>query len=265
MHVFGPQDQYPGISNPRYDYPGGSPKDYSAVAAKLGIERMVLVQSSFYGTDNRFLLETLKDAGAQARAVVFLPDGMDALQLEGLNRLGVRGIRLDFFKMRERGAHLDEYRQALRDACGLACTAGWHVELYSPGIVVRNLTRELAETTSCVSVNHMGYMTAEDGLEENDFRRFVDAVRSSLIWVKLTGPYRLSKGDSWRRAEDMALALIEAAPDRMLWGTDWPHIPECDLDTGSLLTALKNWCPEKALRHRILVSNPARLYDYPAT
>jgi predicted TIM-barrel fold metal-dependent hydrolase len=108
----------------------------------------------------------------------------------------------------------------------------------------------------------MGYMKESDGLTEIDFKRFVQTVKSGQVWVKLTGPYRLSEGTDWDHADEMARALIEAAPERMLWGTDWPHIPDCSLDTGALLARLVHWCPEDALRTRILVDNPARLYDY---
>jgi predicted TIM-barrel fold metal-dependent hydrolase len=108
----------------------------------------------------------------------------------------------------------------------------------------------------------MGYMKADDGLTDTDFRAFVEAVKSGQVWVKLTGPYRLSSNDDWQHADEMARALVEAAPERMLWGTDWPHIPDCNLDTGALLARLVRWCPEDELRTRILVDNPAHLYDY---
>jgi 2-pyrone-4,6-dicarboxylate lactonase len=99
-------------------------------------------------------------------------------------------------------------------------------------------------------------------LTDADFGHFVETVKSGQVWVKLTGPYRLSNGTDWRHADDMARALIEAAPERMLWGTDWPHIPDCSLDTGALLARLVHWCPEDGLRTRILVDNPAHLYDF---
>jgi predicted TIM-barrel fold metal-dependent hydrolase len=108
----------------------------------------------------------------------------------------------------------------------------------------------------------MGYMKSADGLTDGDFENFVDVVKSGRVWVKLTGPYRLSSGADWGHADAMARALIEAAPERMLWGTDWPHIPDCSLDTGALLSRLVRWCPEDGLRTRILVDNPAHLYDY---
>jgi 2-pyrone-4,6-dicarboxylate lactonase len=263
MHAFGPPDLYPSVAAPRYDHPRGGLQQYASVAAALGIERMVIVQPSFYGTDNSFLLKALKTLGAPARGVVTLPDTeVASARLEDLHASGVRGLRLDFFKMQDLGAGKSEYLQALRRAAGIAHSIGWHVELYSPGGVLRNLAEHLPDIGVAVSVDHMGYMKDGYGLTDTDFKQFVETVKSGQIWVKLTGPYRLSSDTDWQHADEMARALIEAAPQRMLWGTDWPHIPDCSLDTGALLARLERWCPEDALRARILVDNPAHLYDY---
>jgi 2-pyrone-4,6-dicarboxylate lactonase len=262
MHAFGPPGLYPSVTTPRYDHPGGGLQQYASVAAALAIERMVFVQPSFYGTDNSFLLEALEKVGAPARGVVILPDTVTPNMLEELHARGVRGLRIDFFRMHDLGVAKSEYLQVLRRAAGLARTIGWHVELYSPGVVLRDLTEHLPELGVAVSVDHMGYMKNGHGSTDTDFRQFVETVKSGQIWVKLTGPYRLSSDTDWRHADDMARALVEAAPERMLWGTDWPHIPDCGLDTGALLARLVRWCPEDELRTRILVDNPAHLYDY---
>jgi 2-pyrone-4,6-dicarboxylate lactonase len=238
-------------------------QQYASVAAALAIERMVFVQPSFYGTDNSFLLEALEKVGAPARGVIMLADTEVASDiLEEFHERGVRGLRVDFFRMHDVGAAKSEYLEALRKAAGLARSIGWHIELYSPGVVIRDLTEHLPEIGVAVSVDHMGYMKSGHGSTDTDFSKFVEAVKSGQVWVKLTGPYRLSSDADWQRADEMAGALVEAAPERMLWGTDWPHIPDCNLDTGALLGRLVRWCPEDALRTRILVDNPAHLYDY---
>jgi 2-pyrone-4,6-dicarboxylate lactonase len=263
MHAFGPLDRYPSVATPRYDHPGGSLQQYASVAAALAIERMVIVQPSFYGTDNSFLLEALEKVGSPARGVVMLPDTEVAPStLEELHERGVRGLRLNFFGMHDLGAAKSEYLQALRKAAGLARSIGWHVELYSPGVVIRDLVEHLPEIGVAVSVDHMGYMKTGHGMTDTDFAKFVETVKSGQVWVKLTAPYRLSSDADWLHADDMARALIAAAPERMLWGTDWPHIPDCGLDTGALLARLLRWCPDDGLRTRILVDNPARLYGY---
>jgi 2-pyrone-4,6-dicarboxylate lactonase len=263
MHAFGPLDRYPSVATPRYDHPGGSLQQYASVAAALEIERMVFVQPSFYGTDNSFLLEALEKVGAPARGVVMLPDTEVAPNmLEELHERGVRGLRVDFFRMHDLGATQSEYLQVLRKAADLARSIGWHIELYSPGVVIRELTEHLPEIGVAVSVDHMGYMKGGHGLTDADFGKLVETAKSGQVWVKLTGPYRLSSNADWQHADEMARALVNAAPERMLWGTDWPHIPDCSLDTGALLARLVRWCPDDVLRTRILVDNPARLYDY---
>jgi len=262
MHLFGPLDSYPGVADSRYNYPGGDPEHYEALAKTLGIDRMVLVQSSFYGSDNRFLLKALANLGQRGRAVVFLPDDPRAALLDALHARGVRGLRLDFFKMRDHGASVSEYEAALSDAARLARSMHWHIELYSPGTIVRDLMNYLADMRIPVCVNHMGYMKAAEGVTDHDFDRFVATLACESIWVKLTGPYRLSEDGDSARADSMARRLIEAAPRQLVWGTDWPHIPECGLDTGDLLARLAHWCPEEVLRNSILVDNPARLYGF---
>jgi predicted TIM-barrel fold metal-dependent hydrolase len=262
MHVFGPLDRFPGVASPRYDYPGGSLEQYNKVAGVLGIERIVLVQSSFYGLDNRCLLQSLDDMGTRARATVFLPKDVMPRQIDELHIRGVRGLRLDFFKMHDRGASTQEYISELRHAERLVRDVGWHIELYAPGIVVRNLTAVLGESRATICVNHMGYMRAEDGLTDVDFDHFLASVKTGLLWVKLTGHYRIVANDEWNRADVMAQQLIREAPSRVVWGTDWPHIPYCDKDTGRVLARFSQWCPNETVRTQVLVGNPARLYDF---
>lgn len=109
----------------------------------------------------------------------------------------------------------------------------------------------------------MGYMTKEEGLTDDDFRAFVTlAAASDHCWVKLTGTYRVSKDDDTDRTDWMARELVAAAPDRVIWGTDWPHIPKGGRDTGEFLNRLQFWCPDDAARKKILVNNPARLYQF---
>ena len=128
---------------------------------------------------------------------------------------------------------------------------------------MRSLVPHLATLEVEWCVNHMGYMTEAEGLTESDSDAFVGLVRERG-WVKLTGAYRVSQDGPDARPDAMARALVAAAPDRLVWGTDWPHIPRGGRDTGALLNRLALWCPDPAARERILVHNPARLYDFPA-
>ena len=262
MHVFGPIDRYPSGPNAKYTKPEGTLEQYQAVASRLGLHRMVLVQASFYGTDNRCILDAMAAIGDRARGVVFLPDEAPAAMLDDLHARGVRGLRIDLFKADRDGASLADVTAQIARLAGIARQFGWHIEFYAPGLWVRRLLPDLAKLDVDFSINHMGYMTAEEGLVDDDFRRLLDLARSERCWVKLTGPYRVAGEGDQARPDWMARELVATAPERLVWGTDWPHIPHGGRDTGALLSRLARWCPDAATRQRILVDNPARLYDY---
>ena len=261
MHVFGPIDAYPGIPDAKYTKPEGDLPEYLAVAARLHIARMVFVQASFYGTDNRCILDAMAQCGDQARGVVFLPEDAGPALLDDFHARGVRGIRLDLFKATAQGLSMDDVLARVARAAALAEPRGWHLEFYAPGQWVRALVPHLATLPVEWCVNHMGYMTAEEGLTDADFAAFADVLRGRG-WVKLTGAYRVSHDGPDERPDAMARALVAAAPDRTVWGTDWPHIPRGGRDTGALLNRLALWCPDPAARDRILADNPARLYGF---
>ena len=261
MHVFGPDSRYPAIEEPRYTLPPASLSQYLAMASRIGVKRMVFVQPSYYGTDNSCLLDAMAEIGERCRGVVFLPPAPPASLLDRFTRCGVKGLRLDLFQAQTTNAGLPEIRAMLKSSADLARGLDWHIELYAPGRLVRELISYLADLNIDFIVNHMGYMTEQEGLSDADFRQFVAlAAASEHCWVKLTAPYRIEKGGA--RADWMARELIAAAPSRMLWGTDWPHVMATDLDTAAILGRLETWCPDQAVRDRILADNPARLYDF---
>ena len=262
MHVFGPIDRYPPIPNPKYTKPEGSLDDYLAVADRLGIDRMVLVQASFYGPDNRCILDSMQSMRSRSRAVIFLPEHATPAMVDDFQDRGVRGIRLDLFKADQDGWTLGDVLAKVDAARLLAKAAGWHLEFYAPGKWVRRLLPTLSEMDVYFSINHMGYMTEAEGLGERDFLGFVELTRSERCWVKLTGPYRVDEDVSLARTDWMAKELIAAAPSRMLWGTDWPHIPHSGRDTGALLARFGSWCPDQKTRDMILADNPARFYGF---
>lgn len=262
MHVFGPAETYPGVPEAWYTLPEGSLDQYIAVADRLGLSRAVFVQPSYYGTDNSCLLEAMKRFGRPCRGVVFLPEHVTSRQIEILHHQGVRGIRLDFFRADKAKLDQDAIVQMLRHAHDIVRDLGWHVELYSPGHVTRDLFDYLGGLDVDFCVNHLGYMKAERGIEDADFLQFIELAKTRHCWVKLTGPYRVAPDDQRSRTDWMARMLIEAAPGRVVWGTDWPHLPHGSRDTGELFNRLKEWCPDEERRYEILVRNPARLYRF---
>ena len=262
MHVFDRTDRYPGVTDAKYTKPEGDLAQYEQVAARLHLQRMVLVQASYYGTDNRCILDAMATVGPRARAVVFLPEDATPALLDDFHARGVRGVRLDLFKADKDGLDLADVLDRIDAAAALARPLGWHVEFYAPGLWTHRLIPRLSELDVDFCLNHMGYMNAADGLTDAHCRAVVALARSEHCWVKLTGPYRVAGDADQGRPDWMAPALLQAAPERMVWGTDWPHIPQGGRDTGSLLARLAQWCPDEAVRRRVLVDNPARLYGF---
>lgn len=261
MHVFGPISQYPPVTDARYDWPGGTLNQYLGIADRLSIARMVFVQPSYYGLDNSCMFDLMQKVTQPYRAVVFMPDALDAGELDAMHEIGVRGLRLDFFKAVDDGMDQQDMEDMLVRAARAAQPLGWHVELYSPGYITYRLFGAISRAPVPVSINHFGYMSQIEGIEDRHFQEFVAFVGTSNCWVKLTAPYRM-KPVSPERTIDMARQLVDIAPDRILWGTDWPHIPQGSIDTGTLFNNLLAWCPDESRRNAILVDNPARLYQF---
>ena len=258
FHVFEPG--YPHVGRPHYTFPEATIDQYLALCGFLGIERMVLVQPSFYGTDNSLLLHALERIGARCRGVVMVEDGISDVELDRFHALGVRAIRLDLFA-RASWSRGDLQAYILR-MLERARPRGWHLQFYTPGYVVRDLLPFLATLEHDFVIDHMGYMLEEDGLTERDFARLLDVMKTGRAWLKLSGPYRIAKHRGYEAVAPMAEAIIKAAPHKVIWGSDWPHIPDSTRDTGELLNLLGAWTGDPAVHKMILSDNPARLFDY---
>lgn len=260
VHVFEAASKYPSVDTPHYTLPDGSLDKLQQMAAVLALRRFVIVQPSYYGTDNRCMLDALSAAGACARGVAMVGENCTDQELQAMHLRGVRALRLDLFSRSNWStadlvAYIERSVRQTRDI-------GWHVQFYTPGWVVRDLLPFLADLNADFVIDHMGYMLESDGLTNADFDRLLEAIRGGRGWIKLSAPYRLAKDGNFDRLRPMARALIEAAPERMIWGSDWPHIPEGGRDTGALLNLLADWAPNAETRERILVHNPAKLFGF---
>jgi 2-pyrone-4,6-dicarboxylate lactonase len=137
---------------------------------------------------------------------------------------------------------------------------GWHLQFYSPGTVVRDLLPFLGELEDPFVIDHMGYMLEADGLTGSDFEDLLAVMRRGSCWVKLSGPYRIAKEKPLSSVQPIGAALVQARPDRLIWGSDWPHLPNGQRDTGELVNLLADWAPDEHVRHRILVDSPEALF-----
>jgi predicted TIM-barrel fold metal-dependent hydrolase len=219
---------------------------------------MVLVQPTFYGTDNSLLLDVLRRTGARCRGVVRIDEDTSDATLDGYHALGVRAIRLDLFaRATLPKAELIAY---IRRMAARATPRGWHLQFYAPGTVVRDLLPFLADLEDSFVIDHMGYMLEADGLTSVDFDRLLRVLEQGRCWIKLSGPYRIAKQKPLSSVQPLGRALVATRPDRLLWGSDWPHLPNGQRDTGELINLLADWAPDPADRHQILVDSPDHLF-----
>lgn len=263
-HVFGPEQRYPYNPGRAYTPPDAPLEAWFALHAKLGIGRGVLVQPSVYGTDNTVMLEAMRTAGNRLRGVAVVEDDIPDDELEKLDAAGVRGVRVNIVDVKDRKAGtlpLDSLRELAQRIKPL----GWHMEFLMHVDEFPELDRAFADFPVDIVLGHLGYMKTDTGIEDPGFQALLRLAKSGHCWVKLTGPYRISSAPlPYPDVTAFARALLEAAPDQILWGTDWPHVMLKGTmpNDASLCDLLSDWVPDTSLRSRVLVHNPARLYGF---
>jgi len=261
-HIFGPFDRYP--YTPTADYvPYEAPVEaLIAMHDAIGVSRGVLVHVSGHGPEGQPTLDALAAYPDRFRAIGVLDGSVTDEELARFDAAGFRGIRVI---MRTTHAHeppLDE-RLVARIA-----ELGWHVQLFTelPRLVA--MADRLRALPAEVVIDHMGMPDVAAGIDHPDFRALRDLLRDGRFWVKVCGPMRFSKepGPPYSDAAPFARALLEAAPDRCVWATDWPHVRMAEVmpNDGDLVDLLANWCPHANVLRKVLVENPARLYGFPA-
>ena len=264
-HVCGPADRYSYYAKRIYTPEDAPVGEYRQMLATLGVTRAVLVQPSFYGTDNSAMLDAIQVAGANFRGVAVLDDDVSEAELARLHEGGVRGVRFNIVDTREDKGVLPVER--LRRMAERVERFGWHIELLMHVDEFPDLDRAFAGFPVDLVFGHLGYVRTEKGTEAPGFQALLRLMKTGKAWVKLTGPYRISGQDlPHEDTNAFAHALLSAAPDRVLWGTDWPHvmvnwtIPMPN--DGRLADVLLNWVPDAGLRRQVLVDNPAKLYGF---
>jgi 2-pyrone-4,6-dicarboxylate lactonase len=253
FHVFEPG--YPHVAEPLYTFPDGTVDRYLAMTEALGIERMVLVQPTYYGTDNSLLRDTLKRLGPRCGGVIRIEEDASDAELDAYHALGVRAIRLDLFA--RAGWPTGEIIGYVRRMAARATPRGWHLQFYTPGKIVRDLLPFLADLEDTFVIDHMGYMTESDPEFE---QRLLALLRQGSCWIKLSGAYRVAKYRPLSSVAPLGRALVATRPDKLIWGSDWPHLTDGQRDTGEVLNLLADWAPDADDRRAILVDGPERLF-----
>jgi predicted TIM-barrel fold metal-dependent hydrolase len=266
-HIFGPAECFPFAEGRGYTPPDAPPSHFLRHLDALGLRHGVVVQANAHGLDNRAMLAALQAAPDRLRGVAITPAGTRADDLRDWHRLGVRGLRFHLFHP----GHRPNYRRGVGwDAVDALLPVmrelGWHAQFWADARVLPDEEPRLAALASQVPVvlDHLGETEAARGMNAPGFQSLLRLVRDHGAWAKLSAPYRVSlQGPDYPDAMPLYQAVRNAAPERVVWGSDWPHpqIPEERMpNDGRLLNLLLAWITDPAERERVLIRNPERLY-----
>ena len=277
VHVFDPA-KFPYAEKRIYTPPSGTLEELEALHKSLHIDRVVVVQPSVYAADNSATLDAIRRMGAaRARGVAVIDRSTSTGAIDEMHAAGVRGVRLNL-NTNVAGKFDAAGAKALLDATAKQLEGrDWHVQFYTGLDTIAGLKEHLTQLPFPVVFDHFGRAKAELGPDQPHFDVLLDLVKSGHVYVKISGAYRCSKqAPDYADVTPLAQALVKANPDRLVWGSDWPH-PDSDagrgkplthiaapfpIDDGLVFNQLAKWVPDEATRKNILVDNPARLYGF---
>lgn len=273
VHVFGDPAKFPMFPGRTYTPETATTAELQAMHRRLKLERVVIVTPSVYGTDNSATRDGIKEYGAGARGVAVINEQTPERELDELATAGFRGIRLNL----STGGTNDPKvaRGRFESAMARMAKRGWHIQTFTNLAMIAALKDLLASSAVPIVIDHFGSARGELGLGQPGFADLVALVKSGRAYVKISGAYQSSDGaPDYADMTPLARALIAANEDRILWGSNWPHpggaggrsimeiTPYRTVDDGKMLNLLSKWVPDAALRKKILVENPARLYGF---
>jgi predicted TIM-barrel fold metal-dependent hydrolase len=258
-HIVGPQSRYPYDPKRRYTPPDALVPHYVQMLRTLGVERGVLVQPSVYMTNNQRLVDALRETDFPLRGIAVVDESVTDAQLNELHAAGVRGLRVNLRV--ENGASADAVPQLARRIARL----GWHMQL-------RVDPKDFASAEAMIStlpvdtvIDHIGGVPVDEGTRGSGFQTLLRMLATGRTSVKLSAPMRMSNEDyPYRDVVPFVHALVDAAPERLIWALDWPHttLTKPMPNDGDLCDLLDTWLPDESIRRKVLVDNPARLFDF---
>lgn len=257
-HIFGPEARFPYRADAPYR-PAETPLErYRQMADRLGLERAVFVQPVVYGTDHAAMLDALARGNGRYAGVAILDDDVSDIGLERLHAAGVRGARLNFVGHLSARPSRDATMRVAHRISGL----GWHLVFHVDAAALLTEADMIATLPCDFVIDHMARVTAAEGVGQPAFAQLLDLARDPRCWIKISAGDRMTQGDL-AIAIPFMRAIAMASPDRTMWGTDWPH-PNVHWmpDDGDLIDLLATAVPDESARNAILVTNPARLYDF---
>ena len=267
-HVLGPIAKYVYSPQRVYTPPDCVAADYIAMLKMLRVSRAVLVQPSVYGTNNEAMLDALASnqqtpSGIEMRGVAVVDWGIPLAELRAMHELGVRGVRVNVVDVKDKTGNLPIVQ--LRSLADRIAPLGWHMEFLAHVDQYPSLDADVQNFPVDVVFGHLGYVNCDKPFSKPGFEALLRLLKANRAWVKLTGPYRISS-QVLPHSDVIPLArmLLDTAPDRVVWGTDWPHVMHKGPmpNDGDIADLLVDWIPDQALRHAVLVGNPAKLYQF---
>ncbi len=260
MHIY--DAKYPIAPTATLKPADATVADYRLLQKRIGTTRNVIVTPSTYGTDNRITLDAIGQIGPTARGVAVVDTSVTDADLKRMNDLGIRGIR---FNLVQAGATTADMIEPLSKRVN---DLGWHIQIHMKGEQIAAIEDLLLRVPSPIVFDHLGRLAQPNAIDSAGFKTINKLIDKGRTWVKLSGAYQDSKVGplSYSDTVPLARAYIKAAPDRMVWASDWPHPTEKEKpDDAVLFDLLAEWAPDAATRTAILVQNPAKLYGFPAT
>lgn len=260
-HIFGPAARYPYSPKRSYTPPDAGLEAFRALHEKIGIDRAVIVNASLYGNDNRVVVDAIAASQGRYRGIANVDDSVSDDELRALDRGGIRGCRFNFVKHLGGFPDMAVFDRTMHRIAKL----GWHVDLHFDAIDLPQFGPLLDRLPVPYLIDHMGRVEAKRGLAQEPFRILVDLLRrDQKCHVKISGAERVSSiGAPFHDAAPFAARLIETAPDRVLWGTDWPHPNVKTMpNDGDLVDLIPLYSADASLQRQLLVDNPMRLYHF---
>jgi 2-pyrone-4,6-dicarboxylate lactonase len=259
IHLFGPASHYPFHPDSKYVSQDILPEYAIALQDTLGLSVSIVVSGGGYGRSYQHLADVLRRFPDRFRGVALLPEHVSKDEIAMLDRLGVRGAR---FVSPQHGAHFPLLSSS--DLLERVVAAGWHVQFYPHRTDLPNFKDQLLSLGTDIVLDHFAHIPAEGGVSQPAFRCLLEMLDSGRVWVKLSGPMRCTAEEPpYPRVTPLAQALVRHAPDRLVWGSDWPHVNMSGRtmpNDGDLIDLLLDWAPDETARHKILVDNPRKLY-----
>ena len=261
-HVFGPAMQFPFSPSRTYTPPDSGVDAFMDLQDRLGLTRAVFVQASCHGTDNSAMVDAIVRGQGRFAGVAMIDDSFTDADIASLHEAGVRGTRFNFVAHLGGAPDLDEFWRVVNRVAAF----GWHIVLHFDAKDLPSYSGLLDAMPVPYVIDHMARVPAVDGVHQEPFEQLLQLMQTDeRCWVKISCAERLTEAKTapYDDVIPLARALVAAAPDRVLWGTDWPHPNMVVMpDEGHLLDLLTSYAPDETLRNQILVDNPTTLYDF---